>query len=201
MPVDWLFRVYNDIYLYKNPSDFQIVPPVFKHIGKYSSLKGQVRKLDDFGEGKDKNWKVEGRRRYQRSKGNPEAKITSSLNEFFLGNLLENPYGKTGVMWATQPKNGDHIDIMFSKKQIVNRIVFVRGTKNGRDKFCNTKFHVSNSKEGEICLNYQLVGQFEKDIVDYEFNSSQESIWCVRLVLENFEVIPTWFFLEEIAIL
>ena len=105
---------------------------------------------------------------------------------------------------ATQPKNGDHIDIMFLKKQIVNRIVFVSGTKDSRDKFSKTKLYVSNSKEGEICVNYQLLGQFEKDTVDYKFNSIQKSIWCVRLVLElapSFEGKPTWLFIEEIAIL
>ena len=198
MPVDWLFRHYNDIYLHKNSNDFKIKPPVFKHIGKFSSLKGQVRKLEDI-DGNDKNSIVKGRRRYQSSKGNPSAKITSTLTEFYLQNLLENPYGKTDVMWAREPKNGDTIDILFTKQQNVNRIVFASGTKENKDTFYKTTLYVSNSKEGENCVNYQLVGQFEKDIVDHKFTSTQKSIWCVRLKLEL--VRNSWLFLEEIAIL
>ena len=195
MPVDWLFRVYNDIYLHKNSNDFRIKPPVFKHIGKFSSLKGQIRKLDV---------DVKGRRRFQSPKGNPSARITSTMNEFYFQNGVENPYGKTDIMWAEKPKNGDNIDILFSKEQNINRIVFASGTKEKKDKFYKTKLYVSNSKEGENCMNYQLVGEFEKDIVDHKFTSTQELVWCVRLELKEVTTVkgkPDWLFLEEIAIL
>ena len=201
MPVDILFRVYNDIYLHKNSKEFQIKPPVFKHIGKFSSLKGQVRTLEDLGEKSDSN--VKGRRRYQSPKGNPPAKLSSSLKEFYLNNRLENPYTKTGVMWATKPKNGDTIDIMFSNRQHVKRIVFASGIDH-KDVFYKTKLHVSSSKEGDSCVNYQLVGKFEGDIVDHSFTSNQQSIWCVRLELDVVHTIkgkPNWIFIEEIAIL
>ena len=201
MPVDMLFRVYNDVYLHKNSKDFQIKPPVFKHIGKFSSLKGQVRKLEDIN-GNDSN--VIGRRRYQSPEGNPSAKIISTLTEFYLQNLLENPYGKSGIMWTKKPKGGDTIDILFLKQQDINRIVFASGTKENKDTFYKTILYVSNSKEGENCVNYRLVGQFEKDIVDHKFTSTQKSIWCVRLKLQAVKAArgtPDWIFLEEIAIL
>ena len=190
MPVDWLFRYYNDIYLYKNSNYFRIKPHLFVHIGKFSSLKGQERTLIHI---------YKGRRRYQPSNGNPEAKLKSTLTDFYLNNVLENPYGKTDVMWARKPKNGDTIDIVFSRQQNINRIVFASGTKENKDTFHKTKLYVSNSKSGENCVNYQMVGQFEKDTVDHKFTSSQKSNWCVRLELEI--VRDTWLFIEEIAIL
>lgn len=47
MPVDWLFRAFNDIFLYRNSKRFKMDPPVFKHVGKISSLNGQFRRLED----------------------------------------------------------------------------------------------------------------------------------------------------------
>ena len=40
MPVDWLFRAFNDIALYGNSKEFKLVPPLFKHVGMVSSLHG-----------------------------------------------------------------------------------------------------------------------------------------------------------------
>ena len=188
MPVDFLFRVYNDIYLHKNPNEYRISPPVFKHIGRFSSLKGQIRNLDDI---------------KASTKGNSAAKLSTSLKDFYQKNEFENPYTKTGVMWATKPKNGDTIDIVFSNRQHVKRIVFASGI-DYKDVFYKTKLYVSSSKEEDSCVNYQLVGNFEEDIVDHSFTSNHESIWCVRLeldVVQKIKEFSDWIYIEEIAIL
>ena len=138
---------------------------------------------------------VKGKRRYQSPKGNPSARITSTMTEFYFENGAENPYGKTDVMWAEQPKNGDNIDILFQKNITSVELFLQVEKKEKKDTFYKTKLYVSKSKVGENCVNYQLIGQFEKDIVDHKF--TQEPIWCVRIELKEATTVkgnPDWIF-------
>ena len=206
MPVDLLFRVYNDIYLHKNPKEFQIKPPVFKHVGRFSSLVGQVRILEDLGESK-KGEPFQLKRRFQLTEvGNPVAKITSTLKNFYKRNGLANPYRNKGVLWATRPKNGDTIDITFTKSaQQIKRIVFASGTQSGKDQLYKTKLYTSKTKQGDSCVNFELVKSFEGELVDHTFTTLVPSVWCVRLQLDNVHLTAngkaTWILIQEIAIL
>ncbi|XP_066917633.1 alpha-1,3-mannosyl-glycoprotein 4-beta-N-acetylglucosaminyltransferase B-like [Clytia hemisphaerica] len=202
MPVDLLFRVYNDIYLYKNPKNFRIKKPVFLHVGKFSSLDGQVRKLEDL-----QDIPIVGRRQFQSVKGNPVAEIESDLSGFYKSNKLENPYSSKGVMWATKPKDGDTLTIMFNSPQKIKRI-FISSGMDGHKKDCfhETKLYISQMKgnANSKCGKFELVKFYKEAIVDITFDEPKKNVRCVKLELtavQKTKGIPNWLIIEEIAIL
>ena len=202
MPVDLLFRVYNDIYLYKNPKTFRIKEPLFLHIGKFSSLDGQERKLEDL-----KDVPLVGRRRFQSGKGNPEAVIQSDLSEFYQNNFLENPYSNKGVMWTTKPHDGDTLTITFNSPQKVKRIVISSGMAgHEKDSFYETKLYISKAKQfaNSKCENFDLVKFYKEPLVDFTFDQLKGNVRCIKLELSTVQKtkgIPNWLIIEEIAIL
>ncbi|XP_066917672.1 alpha-1,3-mannosyl-glycoprotein 4-beta-N-acetylglucosaminyltransferase B-like [Clytia hemisphaerica] len=202
MPVDLLFRVYNDIYLYENPKNFRIKKPVFLHVGKFSSLNGQVRKLEDL-----KDIPIVGRRQFQSVKGNPVAEIESDLSGFYKSNVLENPYSSKGVMWATKPKDGDTLTIMFNSPQKIKSI-FISSGMDGheKDSFYETKLYISQmrGKANSKCGKFELVKFYKEAIIDITFDEPKENVRCVKLELTTVQKtkgISNWLIIEEIAIL
>ena len=198
MPVDWLFRVYNDIYLHGNPVKFKLKPPIFKHIGKFSSLDGQTRKLEDLAGDKKNimNWK----RRFQTSKGNPEALVTTSIAGYTVPHTIESPYSKEGIFWGKSLKDGDNIEIVMNKPQNIKRIVFSSGlTGYPKDVFIETELYVTTNK-ALPCKDYELVKSYTTPLVDYSFKEPISSVTCVKLVLAKVNT-RNWLIIEEIAIL
>uniref|UniRef100_A0A7M5UI04 Uncharacterized protein n=1 Tax=Clytia hemisphaerica TaxID=252671 RepID=A0A7M5UI04_9CNID len=200
MPVDWLFRVYNNIFLYQNPKSFRTSEPLFLHIGKFSSLDGQTRSnLIDL--------PLVGRRRFQLRNGNPPAIIKSDLKDFYMKNFLENPYSKKGAMWSKTPHNGDTITIMFNSTQKVKRIVFVSGLEDyKKDCFHETKLYISQmkGKANSKCGKFELVKFYKEAIIDITFDEPKENVRCVKLELTTVQKtkgISNWLIIEEIAIL
>ena len=203
-PVDWLFRDYNQIYLNGNPSNFRIKPPVFLHAGKFSSLDGQVRKLEKGAKSaqKEQLTYLQGQRRYQSKEGNPLAQITSNIDQVYGSNRLRNPYGPKGVFWAKAVHNNDNITIQFNEAQNISQIVFVSGPDRFKnDRFYNTRLLVSYTQPSiEGCGDFESLEAFGTRIVKHKIEDHiKRPIWCVRLMLEKV-IEKRWLMVEEIAI-
>ena len=158
-PVDLLFLVYNEIFLHKSAMEFCIKKTIFKHVGTISSLKGQARFLEDL-----HIKQFVGMRRCQKV-DNPPAKITTTLKKFNGPNLPINPYVfNGGVLWATEPKSSDSIDIEFNNKQDIKRIIFSRRTNAHKNNYFNeTNFYISKTKEHAYseCAQYVFIKTFQ----------------------------------------
>ena len=122
--------------------EFRIKNPIFKHVETISSLKGQARFLEDL-----HIKQLVGIRRYQKV-DNPPTKITTTLKKFNGPNLPINPYVfNGGVLWATEPKNSDSIDIEFNNKQDIKRIIFSSRTNAHKNNYFNeANFYISKTK-------------------------------------------------------
>ena len=201
MPVDWLFRFYNDIFLHGNPTKYKLRPPIFKHVGVYSSLDGQMRKLDDFkGSQKQKQPNVHWKRRFQSSNGNPEALITTSIAGYTVPHSIESPYKHEGIFWGKSLKDGDEIEIVFKNPQDIKRIVFSSGLPNyPKDVFINTELFVTTSTDLP-CSDYVSVQSYDSVLVDHSFNEAKKAVTCVKLSLTKINP-KNWLIIEEIAIL
>ena len=195
MPVDLLFRHYNDIYLYKNPKNFTFKPPIFKHVGAFSSLDGQTRKLEDLLPVLDR------KRRFQTDGGNPAGKINTTIALHYNSHTIELPYSKSGIFWGKSLKNGYSVKIAFKDEQTIKQIVFSSGVP-GRptDRFGKTQLEIARTN----CENYEIVKEFDSAIVDHVFTKPLDKVACVKIVLKEVTTsngIANWLILEEIAIL
>jgi len=202
MPVDWLFRLFNEIYLDTiYTGAFIKKPPLFKHIGKYSSLDGQKRKLEDVIP-YDKAYRDMARRRFQ-VKRNPQAVIKTSITSFVYPFDITKPYGNDDFFWGKHLQDGDNISIKFKQSIKIKRIIFVSGSK----KYPYDTFHYATLliSHDESCKQYVTLATFnDTRILDYKFSISTNQIQCIKLELTKIKMtipdVKNWLLISEIAI-
>ena len=204
MPVDWLFRHYNDMYLYHRSKRFILRPFIFKHVGKYSSLVGQIRKVEGSARKGDQHTSnMPGRRRYQQG-GNPSAVMSTTIKNHHGFNRIANPYLTNRVVyWGKHPEINDTITIQFKESQQISRFVAASGNqKNKFDRFYSTELYLSKTKGVDSqCKNFELVGSFDGSLIDHTFKPSPvETVWCLRILLTKVYQ-RRWLIVEEIAVL
>ena len=205
MPVDWLFRAFNDIVLYGNSKEFKSSSPLFKHVGQYSSLKGQVRMLEDLEES-ERNRDMSIERPLKTSKRNPEAVIYSSIVDYVHPHILENPYKKNGYFWGKFLSRGDFIEIRFSSPQEIKRLVIESGSfKHRQDIFDQTDILVASTYDvaHEQCTNFKLVGTSNGNVIDHTFQSLAEPVKCVKVLLQKVMMrngVANWLIIQNIEV-
>lgn len=192
MPVDWLFRAFNDIFLHGNSKEFKIIPPLFKHVGMVSSLHGQTRRLEDL-QNKDDEMRddvsLNVKNVFRTSKRNPEATIRTSIVDYVNPHSIENPYKKRGFFWGKSLSNGDFIEITFVEPQAVKRIIVQSGSRtHPNDKLSKTGLQFASLMgHGIKCsANYTTITVFNDAVIDYKFvgpTKQLQPIKCLRLVL------------------
>ena len=203
MPVDWLFRVYNDIYLYGNSKHHVLKPPVFKHIGKVSSLKGQVRKLEDL-KNDIKKETIMSKRNYQPEKGNPPAFLSTSIGSYVYPYDIDKPYSKHDVFWGRDINENDHILIYFEKITTIKRIVIVSGSPSyPEDRLDNSKLLLAKDSS---CKSFGEVKTFNKtSLIDYTFQGNKTSAKCIKLLITSVRRDEynnnRWLIINEIAVI
>lgn len=200
MPVDWLFRIFNDIFLVGNEKRNVISPPVFKHVGAYSSLDGQRRKLEDLrGSRPERSF-----RRYQSKKGNPLAKVTTNIDNFVLPHSVNLPYGTSGLFWAKEVNQGDYVDIVFEKEFSIKKIVIDSGSaKHPDDALKDTELYVGYANDS--CAQFEAAKKFKnKPLIEHTFSELEEPVKCVRLRIDTVRKDDSnrkrWLIIREIAI-
>ncbi|XP_012942768.1 alpha-1,3-mannosyl-glycoprotein 4-beta-N-acetylglucosaminyltransferase A [Aplysia californica] len=98
-----------------------IKPSQFQHIGYHSSLSGKIQKL------KDKNFGVKVNKQVPTHQ-NPAASGLSTTMTIYRGYALTPAYNGTSFFWATTPKVGDTIDIVYSPPISISRFRLVSGS-------------------------------------------------------------------------
>ena len=206
MPVDWLFRYYNDIYLYQSTKRFAIKPSIFKHVGKFSSLAGQTRKVErNHKESSSDTFHVLGRRRYQKGP-NPEAVISTTIKAHHGINKILNPYlGDGTVFWGKNPNQNDSIIIEFKEPHSISRIVIASGSvKYPHDRFYGTELYLSKKKRPNKnlpCEGFEMVDSFDRSLIDHVFQPAPaEGVRCLKIILTKLHR-KCWLIVEEIAVL
>ena len=181
MPVDWLFRVFNDIWLYGNEKGNIHKPPIFKHIGTYSSLDGQVRKLEDLKGGAAL---VNGPR-VHKDANNPKATIDSSMNDFVPSYSIDKPY-TGGNFWGKKVVVGDYIRITFDQPLNLKRFVVISGSVTyPADALENSDVFVSAAPSG-VCETYRSIFKsVDRTIVDTGTVHLDHPIKCIKLVIDS----------------
>lgn len=206
MPVDWLFRAFNDIYLYGNSKEFKNTHPLFKHVGQYSSLSGQVRLLEDLQDSRRQDIDNIKKKPFKTSKANPEATIHSSIVDFVHPNVLENPYKKKGIFWGKFLSRGDFIEIRFSSPQNMKRLVIESGSyTHQQDIFDQTSLLIASSYDEveEKCTDFKLVASFNGKLIDHTFQRLVEPIKCLKVILQTIKKskgYANWLIIQNIEI-
>lgn len=209
MPVDWLFRAFNDIVLFGNSREFKSLSPLFKHVGQHSSLNGQFRRLEDLeNDEEEEKVTIKSRKSYfKSSKENPEAILRSSIIDYVQPNHLENPYTKKGVFWGKSLVDRDFIEIIFSTPQNVKRFVVSSGSSvHFQDRFDKTDLLVSSEHDTakDKCLHYKLENTFNGNIIDQSFKPPKEHVRCFKILLQkvtkNNNGDANWLFIENIVV-
>lgn len=129
-PVDILFRHYNDIHLYGNSPKDIYRPPLFRHLGRESSLKGQTRRVEAGMKPKYAN-----SRRYTDAT-NPPAFISTNI-QVFEGYSIDGPYRtpNLGYFWGKNVHLNDFVVIEFMKKLTLVRVVVETGSEFAANDF------------------------------------------------------------------
>lgn len=181
MPVDWLFRVFNDIWLYGNEKGNVLKPPIFKHIGTYSSLDGQIRKLEDLKSGAV----LAAVPRIHKNANNPKAIVDSSITEY----VPEYPIGKPytgGSFWGKKIVEGDFIRLTFDQPILLKRFTVVSGSPTfPSDTLENSEVLVSAATGGSCDTYTSILKVVDKVIVDTGDLSIGHPIKCVKLVIKS----------------
>ncbi|XP_065655098.1 alpha-1,3-mannosyl-glycoprotein 4-beta-N-acetylglucosaminyltransferase A-like isoform X2 [Hydra vulgaris] len=198
MPVDWTFRYFNDLFL--NGKSNKTKSPIFKHVGQFSSLDGQVRKLEDI-----YNYSKEiGVHVYQSKNGNPKAEIKTSMTDIVEPHKITNPYGNSGQFWSRKVQVGDTIDIIFENPIKISELIISSGnSQHPADILNDTELLASTDHS---CAKYTLLKTFLNSyVVKYNFNATSGFVKCIKLKIlstghdENNN--PTWLIISEIAVL
>ncbi|XP_031550967.1 alpha-1,3-mannosyl-glycoprotein 4-beta-N-acetylglucosaminyltransferase A-like [Actinia tenebrosa] len=197
-PIDILFRQFNDFHLYGNPDWLKYRPPLFLHVGAFSSLDGQVRKLED----------IEVSHRMYKDSSNPPAKVSTSIRDF-TKNYISAVYSTNlhGMFWGKTVKEGDFILIKFhSPVRISKLIVESGGTVAPEDYFGGSRVLYSQGNDKGQCENFILWQEFG-EIGQVKLQSNEDNgTLCQCLKIEITKIRkdnkgrPRWLAIREIAV-
>jgi len=181
MPVDWLFRVFNEVWLYGNEKSNVYKPPIFKHIGTYSSLDGQVRKLEDIKGGAV----LINSPRVHKDVSNPKATVDTSITEYVANYPVERAYSG-GSFWGKKIVVGDHIRIIFETPVLLKRFVAISGSPTyPADALENSEVFVSAAPSG-VCDTYRsILKAVDKAVVDTGVVNVDHPVKCIKLVIDT----------------
>ncbi|XP_031549906.1 alpha-1,3-mannosyl-glycoprotein 4-beta-N-acetylglucosaminyltransferase A-like isoform X2 [Actinia tenebrosa] len=114
LPIDILNRYFNDFHLHGNPAWARCRPPIFRHVGTFSSLVGQVRPLED----------IKTTDRIYKDSHNPHAEVNTSIISYNRHNITA-AYDTTfhGMFWGKNIKIGDYILVHFYTPARVSRLI------------------------------------------------------------------------------
>ena len=183
MPVDWLFRVFNEIWLYGNEKSNVYEQAIFKHIGAYSSLDGQIRMLEDI---KDIfNLEILRVPRVYNDASNPKAIVDTSISEHVANYSIEKPY-TGGNFWGRRIVSGDSIRITFEKPVILKRFAVVSGSAvYPEDALEDSEVFVSEGATG-ACDSYRSIYiSVNEKVVDTGVISVDYPVKCIKLVIDS----------------
>ena len=198
-PVDILFRHYNEFQLYGNPEFARYEPPLFRHIGSVSSLKGQVRNLEDIPLGE----------RIYNSSSNPPCNITTSITQHSGSVGIEGPYRtqQHGPFWGQAIKTGDFVLINFTKPVAVVKVVIETGIPSAsEDTLGGGILETSTPDQGGVCNNFRI-WQTYRDEPRLRAQSAGERgkvLKCLRLTIADLKKDKSgnahWLAIREIAV-
>jgi len=200
MPVDWLFRVFNDMWLYGNERGNVHKPPIFTHIGTYSSLDGQVRNIYD----KMGNIALPKTQRVHKDANNPKAIVESSIVQYVANYSIEKAY-TGGSFWGKTIIVGDYIRIAFGKTVKLQRFVVISGSVTyPTDALENSEVFVCAAPSG-VCDAYKSIFKaFDKATVDTGNVSIGYPIKCIKLVINTVRKdkhgVSKWLLIREIDV-
>ena len=202
MPVDWLFRVFNEVWLYGNEKSNVHDPVLFRHIGRYSSFNGQVRKLEDI---KDIfNLKIPRVPRAYKDANNPKAIVESSISEHVANYSIDKPY-TGGNFWGKEIVLGDDIRIVFEKPVILKRFAVVSGSAlYPEDALEDSEVLVSADANGE-CDSYRSIYiAINAKVIDTAVINVDYPVKCIKLVIDsirkNDHGSSRWLIISEIGV-
>ncbi len=201
MPIDWLFRVYNDIWLYGNDKSSVRKPPLFKHIGTFSSLDGQVRKLEDV---KRPAAPISLRAsKLFKNADNPPADVITTIADHVPGYAISDSYGK-GSFWGKTIKEGNFVTVMLKNPINLKRVAFASGSaEHLLDSFQDTE--VSVSSEPTNCVSFTSLRKFTNTaVVDVPDINVAHPVKCIKLTLNTVKKdeynVNRWLIISEIAV-
>jgi alpha-1,3-mannosylglycoprotein beta-1,4-N-acetylglucosaminyltransferase C len=204
-PVDILFRHYNDIHLYGNSPKDIYRPPLFRHLGRESSLKGQTRRI--VGAGLKEFRPQPNTRRYTDAK-NPNAYISTNI-QVFESNTIDGPYrtSNLGYFWGKDVKVNDFVVIEFMKELTLLRVVFESGSDFGqKDTMADGKLESTDISKAGNCneQGYKLLSGNASDGKIDSGAVSLPKVKCVKLTITKLNLDergnPRWLLIREIAV-
>ena len=203
MPIDYLFRKFNDVFLYGNAIDNIYAPSLFEHVGRYSTLRGERRELE---QGRKKKKLVRTRPRYLKGK-NPPAKLSTTILGHEDSHSINKPYDRSGFYWGKAVRAGDKIEIVFDTEESLKRVVIVSGSEiHPDDTLLDSELLASPEDEDGKCTSYvSLAGYSDAATVDYTFSKAMPYVKCIRLKIKkkrlNQRKSARWLVISDIAVM
>ena len=203
MPIDWLFRFYNDIFLHGNSVNNVRKPPLFKHIGAFSSLDGQIRKLEDIASNAGKSEVIP---RAFKDADNPKVIVRTSIVDFVPPHSIETAYLKgTGYFWGKTIKIGDSVTLILEQPKKLKKVAISSGSPlYPSDALENGEVLLSPDTNGK-CGDYTSIHSFKsKAEVVVDNIGVSFLVKCVQFKLNSVRMDdhgrPRWLVIKEIAI-
>lgn len=198
-PVDVLFRQFNDFNLYGNPNFARLKKPLFRHVGRYSTLEYQIRGLEDVGNIKRIHFDAD----------NPPAQITTTINKYYGIGIMETyrNLDKHGTFWGIDLKLLDNVTIIFSEPINISKVVIETGGKKAPEDIIGGAILYRSAGNQADCGAFEVWKRFDNTakpsacIVDPKENLS---VKCLRLTItklrkDKFSRIR-WLRILEIAV-
>ncbi|EDO49434.1 predicted protein [Nematostella vectensis] len=197
-PVDLLYRQFNDFHLYGNPQWARYKPPLVRHVGAFSSLDGQVRKLEDI---------KPGFRAYTDS-DNPPARLTTSMLNTVHRTRITSPYDtrRHGIFWSRDVEKMDYVLIEFEQPARVRKVIIDSGSPNApEDYFGGATLEYSAGDEIGECREFKTWKTFE-DQPQLIVESEEDGVVCkcIKVVITDVRKDKhkkvRWLVIREIAV-
>ncbi len=203
-PVDILFRQYNDIHLYGNSPKDIYRPPLFRHLGRESSLKGQTRRI----EGGLNNFRPHFNKRRYTDSTNPNAFISTNI-QVFEANTIDGPYRtlNLGFFWGKAVKLNDFVVLEFMKEITLLRVVFESGSDFAQnDIMAEGKLETTDVSKAGNCneQGYKLLPGATSDGKIDTGTVTLPNIKCVKMTITKLNLDDKgnsrWLLIKEIAV-
>ena len=204
-PVDILFRHYNDIHLYGNSPRDIYRPPLFQHLGRESSLKGQTRRIVGAAL---KNFRPQPNKRHYTDAKNPNAFISTNI-QVFESNTIDGPYrtSNLGYFWGKDIKLNNFVVLEFMKEITLLRVVVESGSDFAqKDTLGDGKLETTDVSKAGNCneQGYKLLsGTASNGKID-SGTVSIANVKCVKLTITKLNLDEKgnsrWLLIREIAV-
>lgn len=168
-------------------------PPLFQHIGKFSSLSGKIQRL------KEKHFvQTHKKDLYIVHQNNPPANVTTSI-KVKDKHTLEQAYNGNTFFWGLKPIKGDYIKFQFNPPVKLKQVIIDSGnSQHPLDLLTDAKASFLKAGLDDKLSNYQTISNFVHGSIRFQFTAHKMTFAISAFRIDFLRNAKSWTLIKEI---